>query len=294
MKKFYQIGGLIIIVGLALFIVGKLNNGNQDIKKVHTGISRIANMSRDKDDGKDNRSKTFVVKKFTKVKFDTYEPDIQISSGNKYQVTIAGEDLSKVKAEVKDQELTISDAGRKAFAHDEGTYQVIITVPNTNAIKEATGSCHESAIYLNDLVIPDINFKANYGDVAIDNVDNKRAHFQLKEGTLKVTDSTLASSIIHSDDADMIIANSKFKVTAFLSEGDVKVRNSKLLGNSSFKANTGDFKMNDAPKITYDLSTDPNSDIKFRGHYKLSHFTSTVSKTPTLKVTSKDGDITID
>lgn len=277
MKRFYKI---VAIMGLVVFAGSILCS----CSKNHTHKKEI-----------DDHSQTFGVAKFNKIKFDVYEPDIQISHGTKYQVTIAGEDLKKVKAEVKNQVLTISDAGRKAFAHDDGTYQVIITVPNIKAVKEMIGYSHDGDIYLNDINISKANFHAIYGDVITDGARIQDSKLQLSEGAFKVKNSTMVNSSIRSDDADVIITNSKFKVKAFLNEGDVKIRNSQMLGNSTFKTEDGDFKMINPSKISYNLSIDnPTGSIKFRGNKKLSHFTFVVDNTPTLKVTSKDGDMVID
>lgn len=37
MKKFYQISGLIVIIGIILFIFGHAKGGNEDINNIHSG-----------------------------------------------------------------------------------------------------------------------------------------------------------------------------------------------------------------------------------------------------------------
>lgn len=296
MKKAYKIVAitfLVIFVSIILFLGIKNNTHNNNVKNNQVGTNhyskKIDNNKKDKDD----HSQTFGVTKFNKINFDTYEPDIQVSQGNKYQVTLTGEDLNKIKVKVKNQVLTISDAGRQAFAHDDGTYQVLITVPDSNAIKEMMGFSHDGAIYLNNVSISKINFNTKYGDIVTDDVKIQDSKLRLLYGDLKVTNSTLANSSIHSDSADVFITNSKFKATAFVSEGNVKIKNSQMLGNSTFQTENGNFKMINSSKMSYYLSTAPTSTIKFRGHNKLSHFSFVVDKAPTLKVTSKTGDMVI-
>lgn len=292
-NKIIAITFLVVFVSIILFLGIKNNTHNNNVKNNQVGANhyskKIDNNKKDKDD----HSQTFGVTKFNKINFDIYEPDIQVSHGNKYQVTLTGEDLNKIKVKVKNQVLTISDAGRQAFAHDDGTYQVLITVPDINAIKEMMGSSHDGAIYLNNVSISKINFNTKYGDIVTDDVKIQDSKLRLLYGDLKVTNSTLANSSIHSDSADVFITNSKFKATAFVSEGDVKIKNSQMLGNSTFQTKDGDFKMINSSKMSYYLSTGPTSTIKFRGHKKLSHFSFVVDKAPTLKVTSKYGDMVI-
>lgn len=294
---------LVFFAGIILFLGITTNNHNNNFKSNQVGTNHYSKKIDNNKKDKDNHSQTFGVTKFNKINFDIYVPDIQVSHGNKYQVTLAGEDLNKIKVKVKNQVLTISDAGRQAFAHDNGThqdngsYQVFITVPDINAIKEMMGYSHDGDIYLNDVSISNINFDTKYGDIVTDNVKIQDSKLRLANGDLKVKNSTLANSSIHSDNSDMFITNSKFKVTAFLTDGDVKIKNSQMLGNSTFKTVDGDFKMINPSQMSYYLSTDPTSTIKFRGNNKLSHFLShfsvVVDKAPTLKVTSKYGDIVI-
>ncbi|MCO6525027.1 MAG: DUF4097 family beta strand repeat protein [Candidatus Schmidhempelia sp.] len=296
MKRFYKIVAimfLVVFAGIILFLGIKINTHNNNFKNNQVEANHYSKKIDNNKKDKDNHSQTFGVTKFNKINFDIYEPDIQVSHGNKYQVTLAGEDLNKIKVKVKNQVLTISDAGRQAFAHDNGSYQVLITVPDINAIKEMMGYSHDGDIYLNDVSISKINFNTKYGDIDTDDVKIQDSKLRLSNGDLKVTNSTLANSSIHSDNSDMFITNSKFKVTAFLTDGDVKIKNSQMLGNSTFKTVDGDFKMINPSQMSYYLSTDPTSTIKFRGNNKLSHFSFVVDKAPTLKVTSKYGDMVI-
>lgn len=318
MKKFYQISSIILFIGIILLVIGKVNNGDQGFDFFNIGSFRsdkrhdkgthhdsVDNDNYDYEDDDDynegNRNhqavETTNIPKFRKIKLDLFRPNVQISLGKKYQVKVSGPKSRKVNTSVKDRKLIVSDHKKHSFASFMGksdAYMVEIIVPKKNAVKELTGTCSDSDLFLKEVIIPHIDLKINEGDMVVNNVIVQNAKVYLVDGDLEITNSTLTNGNLTLNEGDVTLMNSKLKMAANLNDGDVVITNSNLLGSSIFTLSEGDFKMVNAPKLDYDLSTDGESDIRFQGNYHSSHFIKRAGKLPVLKVVSKDGDIIID
>lgn len=288
MKRFYQIGAAILIIGLALLFVGKMNDGNQSFGIFRAVVSGHDNhddhddYDDDHDDDDDDDDWSYnqkietvsnKVAKFSKIKLDVYHTDVQISLGEKYKVTVSGPNAKKISTSVSTKELTISDHN-KNFSGRKAPHKVEITVPNRKTLKKLTGTCSENDLFLHGLTIPYINLKFVDGDIRISDAVIKNAKFFIRDG-------------------DLVFNSSRFKTTASLNDGDVSITNSKLLGNSTFNLTDSDFKMVNPPKISYNLSTDLESDLRVQGSYHSNHYIKKVANAHTLKVVSVDGDILI-
>ena len=295
MKKFYQISGLIVIIGIILFIFGHAKGGNEDINNIHSSqTTNIGNFFNHNQRSRKShhvvaKKRTFNVGKFSKINIDAEEPNIQITKGNDFQVTISGPNIKKISAKVEDDQLTISDNN----AYEDGTYQVNVTVPADDSITEISGSCSEGNIHLTNLSIADLDLQVEDGNISAENVKARKANFDLVDGDLKITNSTLTSGILNLSDGDLTVTNSQFKVKATLGDGDVRVNDSKLLADSSFNLSEGDFQMSRPPKASYQLSTSSEDELVFHGNNYHRHFVKKLRGTPLLKVSCGDGDILI-
>ena len=295
MKKFYLITIAIITIGIILLGIGETNGGREDINNIHSGITtNIENFfNRNQTHAYSHhvpaKSRTFNVGKFSKINIDAEEPNIQIAKGDNFQIKVSGPNVKKISAKVHGEKLTISDNG----AYEDGTYKVIVTVPEADSLKEITGSCSEGNIHLADLAVADLNLQLEDGNVSAENVTTHKANFDLADGDLKITNSTLTSGILNLSDGDLTVTNSQFKIKATLGDGDVRVNDSKLLADSSFNLSEGDFQMSRSPKISYQLSTASDDDLVFHGNNHRKHFSKKLKGLPLLKVTSGDGDIVI-
>lgn len=295
MKKFYQISGLIVIIGIILFIFGHVKGGNEDINNIHSGqTTNIGNFFNHYQRSRKShhvaaKKRTFNVGKFSKINIDAEEPNIQITKGNDFQVTISGPNIKKISAKVEDDQLTISDNN----AYEDGTYQVNVTVPADDSITEITGSCSEGNIHLADLTIANLDLQVEDGNVSAENVKAHKANFDLDNGNLKISNSALTSGILNLSEGDLTVTNSQFKIKATLGDGDVRVNDSKLLADSSFNLSEGDFQMSRSPKVSYQLSTSSEDELILHGNNYHKHFARKLRGVPLLKVSCGDGDILI-
>lgn len=284
MNKKIKLWSIIIILGLAVFCGGKAISNQQNVTAADPSTTQSGETSR-----------VIKVDQFNSIKFAAYRPDIKISSGNNFQVTVSGNqgaDINKIKAEVKNKQLVISDQPEKSYR--DGNYYINITVPNTTAIKKLTGSCDSGDFSLNQLNIPQVNMSLHVGDVKINHLKTKNIRLKLKNGDLKISNSNFNKASFALDEGDFSISKSNFKANVTMGEmGYAKVKSSKLLGNSSFKLAEGNFQMSNAPKLSYKLATKHSGIVKVHNKSHHHNFSKTLSHRPLLKVTSKSGDINI-
>lgn len=321
MKKFFQISGAILIIGFILLFVGKLNHGDQNIARTHTGIFNTLNWQHktqhkdddddddyddddedyddedyDEDDDEDDaaqyhESQTFNVASFKQVKLEAGRPDVKISLGNSFQVKVSGKNIKTINTGVKNGLLTVEDHDTQE--KNDGDYEVAITVPDANVIKSITGTCADGDFSLSNLNVATLDLKINNGDFNLAKVKTKNANLHLGPGDLKISNSRIANSNLYLDVGDIEINSSQIKTIASLNDSDVEIKNSKLLGNSTFKLNDGDFESYQLNKISYDLSTTSDGDIEVNGRNQRKHYKKIHHGVPLLKITSKDGDIEI-
>lgn len=319
MKKFFQISTTILIIGFILLFVGKLNHGDQNIMNMHTGIFKSLswhNRNEDDEDDEDedyddeddddedydedddeddapqyHESQTFNVASFNQVKLEAGRPDVKISLGKNFQVKVSGKNIKTIRTGVKNGLLTVEDHDTQE--KNDGDYEVAITVPDANVVKSITGTCANGDFALSNLNVATLDLKINNGDFKLVKVKTKTANLHLGPGDLSISNSRIANSNLYLDVGDIEINSSQIKTTASLNDSDVEIKNSKLLGNSTFKLNDGDFESYHMNKISYDLSTTSDGDIEVNGRNQRKHYKKTYHGTPLLKITSKDGDIEI-
>ncbi|MCO6528408.1 MAG: DUF4097 family beta strand repeat protein [Lactobacillus sp.] len=288
MKKFYQIIGIIAVIGLVLLLIIKFNNSKQNMQEVHHEITNSSFFS-DYEHKHSVSSKTSNLKKFSKIKIKVNEADINIAKGDQFQVKVTSRNIKAVKIGVANQELTL-DNDHQASNDD---CKLLITVPDKNAVSNISGSVNEGDVSLNDLTITDIDLQLDDGDLSINNIKALKTSFTLDEGDIKVANSTLKSDTSNCNDGDLTIFASQFKTSVSLTDGDVSISNSKILGSSSFNLHDGSFQMSEAPMISYLLSTHSGNEINFRHNNYSGHFSKVRQHTPLLRVTCGNGDINI-
>lgn len=321
MKKFFQVSGAILIIGFILLFIGKLNHGDQNIVSIHTDIFKTLNWQHktkdtDHDDDEDydedyddnddedydddddddstrhfHESQTYNVANFNTIKLKAGRPDIYISLGNSFRVKVSGKNIKTINAGVKNSILTVEDHDTKE--KNDGDYEVAITVPDANAIKSITGTCADGDFSLSNLNVATLDLKINSGDFNLAKAKTKTADIHLGPGDLKIANSRIANSNLYLDVGDVEINRSQIKTTASLNDSDIEIKNSKLLGNSTFKLNDGDFKSYKLDNISYDLSTTSDGDIEVNGRTQRKHYQKINHGTPLLKIISKNGDIEI-
>lgn len=293
MKKRSQIIsliGIILILISGIPVTRALNFQNTNAK----AVSQKAPASQ-------KISKTFKTAAFNQVKLDTDRSSLKFIVGEDFHVTVSGKLKSRItdtKVTVDNNQLTIYDKPVKH--HNYGGYLVTVTVPDRNTIQKISGTCNLSDLSFNDLAIPYIDLKAQYGDVVMNHVDSKNVHLNQKYGDLKINNSLVENGTVSLDVGDVIITNSQFMINAALGKkgnckyGDVKISNSVMTGDSSFSLINGDFSMTNAHKMSYKLSTKLKRKIKVNNRSYSKHYSKILKNKPLLKVTNKNGYIKID
>lgn len=289
MKKISKLFISLFLIVALLFIGIKVSNNKQSAKVA----SQKAPTSQEV-------SKTFKTAAFDQVKLDTDRSSLKFIVGEDFHVTVSGKLKSRItdtKVTVDNNQLTIYDKPVKH--HNYGGYLVTVTVPDRNTIKKISGTCNLSDLSFNDLAIPYIDLKAQYGDVVMNHVDSKNVHLNQKYGDLKINNSLVENGTVGLDVGDVIITNSQFMINAALGKkgnckyGDVKISNSVMTGDSSFSLINGDFSMTNAHKMSYKLSTELKRKIKVNNQSYSRYYSKILKNKPLLKVTNKNGYIKI-
>lgn len=312
MKKFYQICGYIAALAVLLLAVGKVSNNFSQTKVVDAKASKTTRTNSYKavvtTTKKGKIKKTYAVPQFNRIKLACYRPDVVVDLGKKFKITVIGEkgaDVNKIKTEVTNNQLTVYDEPEYKF--NDGDYQINITVPHKNSIKELTGFNYEYGVIVDKLNIPSINLsstagslfisdvKANNVTFAVKNYDAKQNHDEDNE-CIDVFDSKLKSSNFKVNKGNIYIYSSKLKTNTFINHGNFNFGSSKAIGQSTIDLNTGNFSMFDMfdlPKINCDLTTDSTQKIKVGKKYYSHHFSTPSQTNPLLKVTSRTGKVSI-
>ena len=312
MKKFYQICGSIATLAALLFVVGKANNNFSKTGIVDTKASQTTKTNSYKavvtKTKKGKVKKTYTVPKFSQIKLACYRPDVVIDLGKKFKITVIGEkgaDVNKINTKVDNNQLTVYDEPEYKF--NDGDYQINITVPHKNSVKEITGFNYEYCVIIDKLNIPSINLSSTAGSLFISDVKANNVTFTVKNYDAKqnhdddnecidVFDSKLKNSNFNVNKGNIYIYSSKLKTNTFINHGNFNFGSSKAIGQSTIDLNTGNFSMFDMfdlPKINCDLTTDSTQKIKVGKKYYSHHFSTSSQANPLLKVTSKTGKISI-
>ena len=312
MKKFYQICGSIASLAALLFAVGKVNNNFSKTGIVDAKASQTTKTNSYKavvtKTKKGKVKKTYTAPKFSQIKLACYRPDVVIDLGKKFKITVIGEkgaDVNKINTKVDNNQLTVYDEPEYKF--NDGDYQINITVPHKNSVKEITGFNYEYGVIIDKLSIPSINLSSTAGSLFISDVKANNVTFTVKNYDAKqnhdednecidVFDSKLKSSNFNVNKGNIYIYSSKLKTNTFINHGNFNFGSSKAIGQNTIDLNTGNFSMFDMfdlPKINCDLTTDSTQKIKVGKKYYSHHFSTPSQANPLLKVTSKTGKISI-
>ena len=300
MKKIYVIGITVLTLGLALFIIGKVNHGEEEADLANSGkrssmIERASNFFTHGEQST-HKVKTVTkitqVKPFSSIKLNIDQPDVQIAHGEKFQITVVGHNPKKIGIAVTDHQLIITDNG----SYGDG-YRIAITVPRNKDLENIDGSCSEGNFSLRDLTIGKVDLQLQDGDVTVNNVKTKNANFYLNDGDMMLTDSSLFQSIFNLNSGDLTVTNCHLKTTASLDDGDVSINNSKIIDDCLFNLNDGDFQASQISKTSCRLSIasydDDDENINYHGHSYKKYFSEIIKGTPLLKVVCSDGGIKI-
>ncbi|UZX32467.1 DUF4097 family beta strand repeat-containing protein [Lactobacillus helsingborgensis] len=279
MKKIYKLNVLLGIAVVLLYTGLRTYNALQKPQVTEAQATQTT-------------KRVYTVKKFNKIKFSSYRPNTEVTLGKKYQVTIKakrGGNAQKIKTKVKNKQLTIYDEPEKHF--NDGYYEVTITVPSKNALKEVSGFLRGGCVVLEKLNIPFISLKSNIAYMSLDHISSQNVKLKIKHQVLDVSDSNLRNSSINIGKGNMTFNDSKIKTKVFIAKGGMLIDNCTFLGNSSFVLNKGVCSIMNKPKMSYDLRVSPKHRIVTDTKNYNNRLLISVPNKPTIKVTSKNANI---
>lgn len=179
MKRLFQVGLAILIVGLIALGVGGFSHGNKAVSFEGTKPV-IVNKTW-------TRSKV-VNKEFHQINADLSSADVTIVRGNKFQIIYHGKNVPKIQvkngqATIK-QDATDRQVGFHWSSSHYGNDTVTIVVPKGVKLSGRL-SLSQGDLYLNNVELDQLTSSIDEGDVAVNNVNANSSQFKLSEGDFR-------------------------------------------------------------------------------------------------------------
>ena len=176
MKRLFQVGLAILIVGLVVLGIGWFNHGNKAVSLDGTKPVMV--------NQKWTHSKV-VNKQFHQINADLTSADVTIVRGNKFQIIYHGRNIPKIQVNNGQATIKQDDTDRLNGFHwsssHHGSDTVTIVIPKG---VQLSGHLHLSQgdLYLNNVELNQLNGSVEEGDVTINNVTVSSSQFKLSEG----------------------------------------------------------------------------------------------------------------
>lgn len=192
MKRAFQIGGLLVIIGLIMAAVGFFSH-RQPFHPLTEPEQVLTTRS------------TLTTKHFNRVKVTAASADIEVKQGKSFAVKYYGTRHPAIKTQVKDGQLTITQTHITQSKHVhffDSEDRIIITVPKGTKLANLSATANS--------------------ELTITGLDLARVKATTIGGDLTINDSKVKSGQLVTDDGDIAIADSKLTATQIKSaSGDV-------------------------------------------------------------------------
>lgn len=215
MKKLFNIGWIILAIGLVMLAVGYFNGGNKTINFNHGHPEIITNRTQ----------KLSTNKQFNRLNLDVSTADVVIKQGKKYQVTYYGKS-NVPTAKLNGKTMTVKQKSVNfqvnfSVNHDDYQDLIVITVPKD---KKLTGqlNLNDGDLRISKVTLDKTAVDTGAGDVSYDQVKVIGGQTTLSEGDFTaqqlqvdghytvhndegdntVTDTSVDGYYLHTDDGD--------------------------------------------------------------------------------------------
>ena len=287
MKKYFQITGVALIVGIIMTLIGW---GNKGVKPVidnhdHFTFTAIGN-------NKLTRKET-INNNFNKIAIQAENSDFHIHSGNRFQIKVTGVNPNAVQVKVKDDTLNIYEPRPFAINWRKINSQVDITIPKKHKLVE-TFVASSGNIKVDNLTMTRLLISTFTGTITVDKITTKESAIETEENYgLKTINSNLGNSALTVDRGKLTIDHCQLSAMGTSNSGDVYIANSRLLNKSQFDMDRGKFVLKNVPNLSYQLSADGKA-ITYMGSKPYENFIKKTSDKNLLIVNSSEGTIIIE
>ena len=269
MKKFYQITGLIGVIGIIAALLGWANAGVNPVFDNHNQFTFETSGSTV------HKRALTTSPNFDQIIVQTDNSDIYLHSGKKYQITVTGLNPNAVKAKVRKKRLEINESRPVAINWRNDSSRIDITIPKNKYLAEVDSSSDNGNLNIKSISINDLF--ASYGNHRID-----------------IGNSDIGKSLITIHGGQLKIDHSKLTADAKAYSSQVAITDSQLINRNSFQMlRKGDFTIKAAPNLSYKLAAN-GANIRYKGQKINNKLTKKLSAKNNLEVFAAKGTITVE
>ena len=289
MKKFYQITGLIGIIGIIAALLGWANDGVNPVFDNHNRFTFETSGSTV------HKRELTTSPNFDQIIVQTDNSDIYLHSGKKYQITVTGLNPNAVKAKVRKKRLEINESRPVAINWRNDCSRIDITIPKNKYLAEVDSSSDNGNLNIKSISINDLFANAQNGKVTVDKLTAKKTIFaSYGNHRIDIGNSDIGKSLITIHGGQLKIDHSKLTADAKAYSSQVAITDSQLINRNSFQMlRKGDFTIKAAPNLSYELAAvGPN--IRYEGQKINNKLTKKLSAKNSLEVFAAKGTITVE
>lgn len=255
MKRAFQIGGGLVIIGLIMAAIGFFSHRQPFNPLTNPG---------------QNTRTTLTTKKFNRVKVTAASADVVVKQGEGYAVKYYGTRHPAIKAQVKGNQLTVTQTHITKSKHvhffNDSDDRVVITVPKGVKLANLTVAAN-SDLTVNDLNLASAKLTANGGDVTVNDSKINGGQLTTDSGDLTINRSKLTGTEVKTDSGDIELA----RVTvnggkATLTSGDLDADRVTVNGHYRVNNQSGDSEVHTTNHPGAILTSD-NGDSEL-GHHR--------------------------
>lgn len=258
MKKALSIGGSLIVVGAIVALVGFFSHRhpfNPFNQETVTQTSR----------------RTLTKKSFNRVKVTATTADVVIKEGTDYNVQYTGRRSANVKAQVSDDQLTVTQTPASRTKHfnfswSSSTNRIVITVPKGSQLTKLTVK-NNADIDLQKVRLAQGQVKTTAGDLSVNNCRLNGGTLTTNSGDLEIDRTNLRAVRLKTDSGDIDL--NRVKVNggkADLASGDFTAHRLAVHGHYLVNNASGDNEVHAANRPGVILDSDSGDNDLGRRH----------------------------
>lgn len=233
MKRAFQIGGILVIIGLIMAAIGFFSHRQPFNPLTNPG---------------QNTRTTLTTKKFDRVKVTAASADVVVKQGAGYAVKYYGTRHPAIKTQVKDNQLTVTQTHITKSKHvhffDDRDDRVVITIPKGAKLANLTVTANGD-LSVNDLNLASAKVTANGGDVTVNDSKINGGQLVTDAGDLTINRSKLIATEVKTDSGDIDLARVTVNAgKATLASGDLNADRVTVKGHYRVTNQSGDSEVN--------------------------------------------------
>lgn len=288
MKKFLQIGAVLLISGLALMGIGAANHGLQSVAIVGGSPTVVNSVTHTKN-----------VRPFSAITAEVADLDVVVKTGAHYQVKVEADNHTVVHSQVKNGVLQITQKGAPAFGVMLSMNQaarITVTLPQSQKLTTARLYTEEGELTYAAPQTDRLRLTSANGDVTMHDAAAAHTTISTNSGEVTLSRTTLASPQITAQDGDINVAHGTITAAKFiLTSGDFNMTKTALHGETTVSNIHGDNAVHNADRrLGYRLQSGTGDNTLFSHAATERSVKTNWTRADRLQLISHDGDNSVD